>query len=675
MTAKRLAAPFVNLFLLALGLVLFLMPPALSADVSPAVLIFDSSGSMAARLSDGRIKLDAAREVIKETLANWPEGGELAVIAYGHRRKSDCADIETLTPMGPVDAAAIEKKLKPLQARGKTPISDSLRRAAGLLPDGGGAIVLVSDGIETCEADPCAVAKALKDANAEVFIHVVGFGLSKEEREQLACIPANTGGQFFSADDAEALAAALKRVTETVAEPPPPPPEPPPPSEPPPPPPAVTPEAPPVVEQPAENSPGPEVLVRVNLVAVAGELGIVDAPARWKVTGGDGKVVYEGESRALTLDLPAGPYSVMVEAANAQGKAEITTTGEPGQTFDIDLVAGRLDLALSVNKDAEPFGDAEAQGIAWSIEPLDGQGKVDVPQIAKPTLLLAPGKYKISASLKGLQAEATAEVAPGKAEAVTLAFGLGTVTLEAVLEGQSEPLADATMLTWRVGEGDTAQTIQGQARPKVVLPEGKYPVTLIIAGSEVKGEAEVKSGEDNVARIVVGGGELTLTARLGPDSAPLENWEDTLWTVAPANAAPDAPGMELPVAQPVVPVPPGRWHISLKSGAVTAEKEVDVAPGAKLPIAIDLGAARVTARARPAEGPPPDNVVFSFTALGEDGQPADRAAFEGGAAEELSTIVKAGRWRIRAVDSNGHAGEQDLELKAGEERTLELTLK
>jgi Ca-activated chloride channel family protein len=669
MTAPGFFAPVVRLLLLALGLGALLSPPAFADDVAPSVLIVDSSGSMAARLPDGRVKLDAARTVIKETLANWPVGGELAVVAYGHRRQSDCADIETLSPLMPVDATAIEQQLKLLMARGKTPISDSLRHAAALLPDGGGTIILVSDGIETCEADPCAVAKALKDANAEVFIHVVGLGLTEDERRQLACIPENTGGRFFSADDSHALAEALKKVKEVVAEPPPPalPPAP----EPPP----VQAETPPVAVEPGTNSPGPDILVRVNLVAVAGELGIVDAPARWRVTDGAGKAIYEGESRALTLDLPAGPYSVVVEAANAEGKADITTTGEPGQTFEVDLVAGRLDLALAATRDAEPFGDAEAQGIAWSVEPLDSQGEAEVPQIARPILLLAPGKYKIGASLKGMHAEATAEVAPGKAEAVTLAFDLGTVTLEAVLEGQSEPLMDATMLTWRIGEGAAAQTIQGQARPRVVLPAGKHPVVLTIAGSNIDSEVEVRPGEESIARIAVGGGELTLTAQLGPDSPPLDDWRDTLWTVAAANAPPDAQGMDLPVAQPVVPVPPGRWRISLKSGTVTAEKEVNVTPGAKLPVTVELGAAKLTARGHSADGAPPDNIVFSFTEIADDGGPASQPAFEAGATEELSTIVKAGRWRISAVDSNGRTDARDITLKAGEEQTLELTLK
>ena len=137
--------------------------PAGAADAppAPAVIVFDSSGSMAAHLPDGRSKLDAARAIVADTVASWPTGGELGVIAYGHRRKNDCTDIETVLPLGPLSAGAVAHALQPLKARGMTPLSRALEEAAKLLPDGGGTIVLVSDGIETCNADPCAVANWL----------------------------------------------------------------------------------------------------------------------------------------------------------------------------------------------------------------------------------------------------------------------------------------------------------------------------------------------------------------------------------------------------------------------------------------------------------------------------------------------------------------------------------
>ena len=63
----------------------------LAAEAAPAtVIIVDSSGSMAAQEADGNARLDAARESIVEALGAWPAGAELAVVAYGHRRTSDC---------------------------------------------------------------------------------------------------------------------------------------------------------------------------------------------------------------------------------------------------------------------------------------------------------------------------------------------------------------------------------------------------------------------------------------------------------------------------------------------------------------------------------------------------------------------------------------------------------
>jgi hypothetical protein len=122
-------------------------------------------------------------------------------------------------------------------------------------------------------------------------------------------------------------------------------------------------------------------------------------------------------------------------------------------------------------------------------------------------------------------------------------------------------------------------------------------------------------------------------------------------------------------------VPPGRWRISLESGTVTTQKEVDVRPGDKLPVVVELGAAKLTARKHAADESPPENIVFTFTELGPDGNPAPQATFESGAIEEVSAIIKAGRWRISATDADGHADVQDIELKVGEERILELTLK
>ena len=247
-----------------------------------------------------------------------------------------------------------------------------------------------------------AVAAELKRANPRLVIHVVGFGLAEGEAAQLSCIARNAGGRFLDAGSAEDLASAMTTVVETVA------------AEPAVPEAAPAPEPPPVVDTPAPEPPPapvpePPQVVRVGIAAVAGGLGrLVDAPVRWVVRDTAGVAIYEGESRGLSLDLAEGSYGVEAYAANARGGATIEVSGELGQEFDVEVDAGRLDLSLSAGKVAPPFSDLEAAGTVWTLEPRDGQGAVEMPKLARPSLLLAPGRYLVRARLKGLEAEAEA---------------------------------------------------------------------------------------------------------------------------------------------------------------------------------------------------------------------------------------------------------------------------
>lgn len=47
---------------------------------------------------------------------------------------------------------------------------------------------MVSDGKETCDADPCAAAKELEANGIDFTVHVVGFDLTDEETAQLQCV-------------------------------------------------------------------------------------------------------------------------------------------------------------------------------------------------------------------------------------------------------------------------------------------------------------------------------------------------------------------------------------------------------------------------------------------------------------------------------------------------------
>jgi hypothetical protein len=188
--------------------------------------ILDGSGSMNAELpGSGTTKLVVAKEVMTELVPQVPPEVNGALWIYGHRYPQDpkeesCKDIEQVFAMGPVDAGAYTQKINAVTALGYTPISDSIEQAARDLPAGDlNSIILVSDGEETCEGDPCALAEALKASDAEVTIHVVGYAVEEVAREQLECIAQVSGGTYHDAQDAEGLLQALKEaMAATVAE-------------------------------------------------------------------------------------------------------------------------------------------------------------------------------------------------------------------------------------------------------------------------------------------------------------------------------------------------------------------------------------------------------------------------------------------------------------------------
>ena len=175
-----------------------------------ALIVFDASGSMWGQIK-GKPKIEIAREVVRDLVRDLPSDTELGLMAYGHRRKGDCADIELLIPVGKVDKQAFIKTVDAIMPKGMTPITASLKLAAEGLgyKENKATVILVSDGLETCEADPCAAAKKLEQLGVDFTAHVIAFDLTPEETEKLRCIADATGGKFFPASDAASLKDAL----------------------------------------------------------------------------------------------------------------------------------------------------------------------------------------------------------------------------------------------------------------------------------------------------------------------------------------------------------------------------------------------------------------------------------------------------------------------------------
>ncbi len=194
-----------------------------AVDVPRAIeLVVDSSGSMWGWAGDG-LKIEVARRALNEILPQLPPDALVGLRAYGHRDKS-CTDTQLLVPPAPLDASGLEAAMEGLTPHGKTPIAHSLELAArDLQPLGGGGwlgeriVVLVTDGIETCGGDPCAVAARLATPEYRVRANVIGFALGTDvDATSLECMAEATGGTYVAADDSHTLVDALAQAVEVM---------------------------------------------------------------------------------------------------------------------------------------------------------------------------------------------------------------------------------------------------------------------------------------------------------------------------------------------------------------------------------------------------------------------------------------------------------------------------
>lgn len=203
----------------AAALALAAATPAQAQGTPPredVILVLDASGSMWGQI-DGEAKITIARNVVGELLEDLPETRRLGLVAYGHTRKGDCNDIETLAEVG-ASRAEIRRAVEAINPKGMTPISASVRFAAEQLryTEMPATVILVSDGEETCNLDPCEVGTALEASGVNFTAHVIGFDIENEaHRAQLQCLAENTGGIYVNASNSAELADALEQ---TVAE-------------------------------------------------------------------------------------------------------------------------------------------------------------------------------------------------------------------------------------------------------------------------------------------------------------------------------------------------------------------------------------------------------------------------------------------------------------------------
>ena len=205
---------FLTLPLICLPLVsLFSLPAHAEEQAATAtvqkqqtMIVLDGSNSMWGKIGE-KHKIELARSSIRTLVGEANDTIEFGLIAYGHRKKSSCQYIKTLSEPAATPREKLIETAEGIMPRGKSPVSQALTTAATQLDNHSGRILLVSDGVESCGGDPCKTAQQLTDKHPNLQIDVIGFNPAKEA--QLECIAENGKGAFVLANDTKRLQTLL----------------------------------------------------------------------------------------------------------------------------------------------------------------------------------------------------------------------------------------------------------------------------------------------------------------------------------------------------------------------------------------------------------------------------------------------------------------------------------
>jgi hypothetical protein len=178
-------------------------------------IILDVSGSMNTKLGDST-RWQTALKVLGEVVGTLPADLKVGLRVYGHRYPSKsaqtCQDTELVVPIVPLDRDRLLQAASTLQPRGETPLVYSvLKTTADLKGAGGGSVILITDGEESCRGNARSAAAEIKKSGVNVTLNIVGFTLTRKTVEnELGALAGSTGGRYYGAQDGAELSRALK---------------------------------------------------------------------------------------------------------------------------------------------------------------------------------------------------------------------------------------------------------------------------------------------------------------------------------------------------------------------------------------------------------------------------------------------------------------------------------
>ncbi len=185
-----------------------------TTETTRILFVLDCSQSMSGEWGTDK-KINIARKFLGRTidsLSTFPNV-EMALRVYGHQSvvpPQDCNDTRLEVPFAPNNGYLIKRKMTSLSPKGTTPIANSLAATAGDFPpreNCRNVVILITDGIEACDGDPCAVAMELQQKGILLKPFVIGIGLDWMFEKTFECM-----GNVYNASTEERFEEVLEIV-------------------------------------------------------------------------------------------------------------------------------------------------------------------------------------------------------------------------------------------------------------------------------------------------------------------------------------------------------------------------------------------------------------------------------------------------------------------------------
>lgn len=199
---------------------------AFAAQDSETLIILDQSASML-EFYNGKPKIEYAKQAVRNILQSMPDSANIGFRTVGVH-PAVMFQLITQNPNALCEATILHNEIVP---NNKQNISNSL---AGIMPSGASPlqytlqlaidndfyigtknkhIILVTDGYENCDGDPCRYIRREMLQRDDLKIDIVAIGVPHEEKGLLGCLSEATNGNFLDVETNDDIAPAISKIT------------------------------------------------------------------------------------------------------------------------------------------------------------------------------------------------------------------------------------------------------------------------------------------------------------------------------------------------------------------------------------------------------------------------------------------------------------------------------